>query len=96
MPDDTALKPPPNDPERLAYRRLMCRRIGALIARAMADSDVGWDDMGVRIGVRPAALRRRMTRLMDGKTISLDDISDMLFACNGATLEISMGDKRAE
>jgi hypothetical protein len=47
--------------------------------------------MAVRLGItRTSTVRRWVFRLLDGKAISLDRISDILWCCGGAELEFTV------
>lgn len=54
----------------------------------MAETDTNFDDIAARLGKRIGGdwARERVMRLMDGMSIPLDHVSDILFACDGAEL----------
>lgn len=64
-----------------AARRRLCRRFAAVILEAMADADISFTQMAYRIGKDEPKVRGWFDELSNGRSISLDCISDMLLAC---------------
>lgn len=84
-----------NREEMKAARRHLCRSIASVIVRAMADADITFTEMAVRIGQREKTVRRWVNALIDGRSkgVGLSEVADMLFACNGAVLEMKLRPK---
>lgn len=71
-----------------AVTRRACRRVAAVIVRAMADHDVSFDELDRRLGRHRS--RRWLELLIDGRGVSLDRIGSMVFAITGGELEITL------
>ncbi len=70
--------------------RHLCHGIGVVVAQAIAEADVSLSEIGARLGWPREKVNRLIMRLLDGKPISLDAISDLLFACGGVELHMKM------
>jgi hypothetical protein len=68
------------DADLLRARRKMCRQIAAAIIGAMADEDMGFDQVAARLDVPETAVRRWMKQMIDGTSHDLDAVSDMTLA----------------
>lgn len=76
--------------ELIKHRATLARSIGAAIAAAMHHSNTGFDDMAIRLNVRRRVITEAMMRLLDGKAVKLETISDMFYACPGVDLHIGV------
>ncbi len=72
--------------------RVLCKRIGALLVTTMAELDADFAFMAMRLGWDTKAVRQKVHALLEGKQLSLDDIS-CLFISLGVTLKFSLRDK---
>lgn len=62
-----------------AHRRLT-RRVAALLIQAMAEHDMGYDELAEALGVKPIAMRNYINGLITGKTKAMRDVSDLACA----------------
>ncbi len=64
-----------------AHRRLT-RRIAAMLIQAMAERDMGYDELAEALGVKSIIVRNYINGLITGKTKALRDMSDIACALN--------------
>jgi len=70
-------------------RRVLCRRMGACVVSAMADTDTDFATIAARLSTSERVVSGWLDTLISGSAISLDKISDLLFAM-GAEMEFSI------
>jgi hypothetical protein len=77
----------------------MCRRLAALAIAAMAESGTNYELVEKRCGKRKNWARKLIDSLITGEGadggVTLDDVSDFFFACDGAMLQFSV-ERKAE
>ena len=79
MSDKNSSQSESSDP--IAVNRLRTSRtFGVVAATAISRSNLSLDEIGKKIGKDAKYIRRCMSRLIDGKAISLRDFSDILAA----------------
>lgn len=70
-------------------RRMLCRRLAASLAIAMAETDIGLAEIDARCRLTAGTSQNWLLRLLDGDSIDLDAISDVFLAC-GCLLKFSL------
>lgn len=72
--------------------RQFCRMIASTLIAATAQADVSLTEIAARLGLHEKDVRKMVNRLMDGesKGVSMDHVSGLFFACNGATLKFDL------
>lgn len=70
-------------------RRRLCRNVAAALIGGMAFTDSDICLMAIRMGTAEVGVRRLINRLIDGKSISLDRVSD-LFLSMGLELRLEL------
>lgn len=76
-----------------AARRRLHHRLLAAIMTAMADSDTSVDLLAARLGKSPEVIQEWLRCFIEARGATLDMVSDILFACGGATLELRIGER---
>lgn len=64
----------------LRARRLLCRRLGAAITAAMAETDNSFESIAAKLEWGPGVVRSAVLMLMNGRDISLGRIADITWA----------------
>ena len=60
-----------------ASHRRLCREIAASLIQCMADTDMSLAQIAERIGSSAGAVKRKLDRLIAGRSISLRDVTDL-------------------
>jgi hypothetical protein len=70
-------------------RRKMKRRVVSALIRGMAETDVGFDLIAVRLDAPETKYRQWVMKMIDGTAKEMDDISDVATAL-GVEMEFSL------
>lgn len=65
-----------------AHRILVSRQFGVAAAQALTISGLSFDEAGAKVGKSGTAMRRQMMRMLDGRSLRLDDVSDFFVGCS--------------
>lgn len=84
-----------SEEERAASHRRLCRHIGAAVVQCMADTDMSFAEVAERIGSTAGAVKRKLYRLIAGRSISFCDVSDLATAM-GAIVRIRLVPREPE
>jgi hypothetical protein len=66
---------------RAAFKTRFCRHLAIAAIQALAHRGLSIEEVATTVGKRPQEVRRGLMRLIDGKSIQMDDISDFITAC---------------
>jgi len=84
-----------SEEDRAASHRRLCRHIAAAVVQCMADTDMSFAEIAERIGSTAGAVKRKIDRLIAGRSISFRDVSDFATAM-GASVRIRLVPREPE
>jgi hypothetical protein len=71
-----------SDEKLKSARRKTSRRVAAALIAAMAETDIDYEEMGIRLGEKPETIRKWIIDFVDCKSKDLDLLSDLCLAMN--------------
>lgn len=80
MKKSAAIIRPLTDDEKEFARRRLKRRVAAMLVRAMAETDMTFEQIAERVGQKPDQARKYVHDLIDGVGTELNMISDICLA----------------